>query len=286
MRIAASGPGTRVRSTARIPPMSKDILGRIVAIKREELATCARERPFVAARRQAEAAARGDPPRGFEAAMRARIERGAAAVIAEIKQASPSKGVLREAFDPPAIARSYERHGAACLSVLTDENFFRGALSDLRAARAACALPALRKDFIIDAYQVYEARTSGADAILLIVAVLDDAQLGDFTSIAHELGMDVLVEVHAADELERALRLDTALIGINNRNLRSFDVSLDTTLSLLPRVPPGRLVVTESGIRARGDVARMRAAGVHAFLVGEAFMRAPEPGEALGELFS
>ncbi len=285
MRIAASGPGTRVRSGAQKPPMSEDILERIVAIKREELAACARERPFVAARRKAEAAVRTDPPRGFEAAMRARLERGEAAVIAEIKQASPSKGVLREAFDPPAIARSYEGHGAACLSVLTDENFFRGALSDLRAARAACALPALRKDFIVDAYQVYEARSGGADAILLIVAVLDDAQLAEFTSIARALGMDVLVEVHAADELERALRLDTALLGINNRNLRSFDVSLDTTLSLLPMVPPGKLVVTESGIRAREDVVRMRAAGVNAFLVGEAFMRAPEPGEALGELF-
>ncbi|MDT3679514.1 MAG: indole-3-glycerol phosphate synthase TrpC [Burkholderiaceae bacterium] len=265
--------------------MSSDILERIVTVKRDELAACKRERSFIAARREAEAAVRVDPPRGFEAAMRARIWRGDPAVIAEIKQASPSKGVLRESFDPPAIARSYERHGAACLSVLTDETFFRGALSDLRAARAACALPALRKDFIVDAYQVYEARSNGADAILLIAAVLDDAQLVDFESIARDLGMDVLVEVHGTDELERALRLDTALVGINNRNLRSFDVSLDTTLSLLPLVPSGKIVVTESGIRSREDVARMRAAGVNGFLVGEAFMCAPEPGGALGELF-
>ncbi len=265
--------------------MNSDILERIVTVKREELVSCKRERPFVAARRKAEAAVRADPPRGFEAAMRARIERGDPAVIAEIKQASPSKGVLRETFDPPAIARSYERHGAACLSVLTDETFFRGALSDLRAARAACALPALRKDFIVDAYQLYEARSSGADAVLLIAAVLDDGQLADFESIAHELRMDVLVEVHGADELDRALRLDTALVGINNRNLRSFDVSLDTTLSLLPLVPRGKIVVTESGIRSREDVALMREAGVNGFLVGEAFMRAPEPGEALQAVF-
>ena len=265
--------------------MSDDILERIIAIKREEVAACKREKPFIAARRDAERALRADPPHGFERSMRERIAQGSAAVIAEIKQASPSKGVLRKNFDPPAIAASYERHGAACLSVLTDENFFRGALGDLRAARSACALPALRKDFIVDAYQIYEARSNGADAILLIVAVLEDAQLADFEGIAHDLDMDVLVEVHAADELERALKLDTALVGINNRNLRSFDVSLDTTLSLLPRMPPDRLVVTESGIRTREDVARVRAAGVHAFLVGEAFMRAKEPGEALEALF-
>ncbi|HEY0878596.1 MAG TPA: indole-3-glycerol phosphate synthase TrpC [Zeimonas sp.] len=265
--------------------MSTDILERIVAIKQEEVAACKRERPFVAARREAERAARTDPPRGFEAALRERTVRGEAAVIAEIKQASPSKGVLRVSFDPAQIARSYEGHGATCLSVLTDEPFFRGALGDLRTARAACALPALRKDFIIDAYQIYEARANGADAILLIVAALDDARLAEFEAIAHALGMDVLVEVHAADELDRALKLDTPLVGINNRNLRSFDVSLDTTLSLLPRLPPDRLVVTESGIQSREDVARMRASGVNAFLVGEAFMRAAEPGEALAELF-
>jgi len=294
MRLVADAPGIRNETEAASRKMSseileritsEDILERIIAIKREEVAACKRERPYIAARRMAEAAMRDDPPRGFEASMRARIAQGAAAVIAEIKQASPSKGVLRADFDPPAIARSYQRHGAACLSVLTDEHFFRGALNDLRAARAACALPALRKDFIVDEYQVYEARTNGADAILLIAAVLDDAQLARFESIAHELGMDVLVEVHAADELERALRLETPLVGINNRDLRSFDVSLDTTLSLLPQMPPDRLVVTESGIRSREDVARMRAAGVNAFLVGEAFMRAPEPGEALEGLF-
>jgi indole-3-glycerol phosphate synthase len=294
MRLVADAPGIRIDTEAASRKMSsetleriasEDILERIIAIKREEVAACKRERPYIAARRMAEATVRDDPPRGFEASMRARIGQGAAAVIAEIKQASPSKGVLRADFDPPAIARSYERHGAACLSVLTDEHFFRGALNDLCAARAACALPALRKDFIVDEYQIYEARSNGADAILLIAAVLDDAQLARFESIAHELGMDVLVEVHAADELERALRLETPLVGINNRNLRSFDVSLDTTLSLLPQMPPDRLVVTESGIRSREDVARMRAAGVNAFLVGEAFMRAPEPGEALGALF-
>jgi indole-3-glycerol phosphate synthase len=283
--LVANAPDIRIDPVAASLKMSSDILERIVTVKRDELAACKRERSFIAARREAEAAVRVDPPRGFEAAMRARIWRGDPAVIAEIKQASPSKGVLRESFDPPAIARSYERHGAACLSVLTDETFFRGALSDLRAARAACALPALRKDFIVDAYQVYEARSNGADAILLIAAVLDDAQLVDFESIARDLGMDVLVEVHGTDELERALRLDTALVGINNRNLRSFDVSLDTTLSLLPLVPSGKIVVTESGIRSREDVARMRAAGVNGFLVGEAFMCAPEPGGALGELF-
>ncbi len=265
--------------------MGSDILQRIVAVKRSEVAACKRERPFIAARRAAERAVLADPPRGFERSMRERIAQGAAAVIAEIKQASPSRGVLREPFDPPSIAASYQRHGAACLSVLTDEGFFRGALSDLRSARSACALPALRKDFIVDAYQVYEARSNGADAILLIVAVLDDARLAEFAGIAHELGMDVLVEVHAADELERALTLDSALVGINNRNLRSFDVSLDTTLSLLPLVPSDRLVVTESGIGSRDDVARMREAGVRAFLVGEAFMRADDPGEALGALF-
>ena len=282
----AAASSLRMKTEAASPLMNADILERIVVIKREEVAHCKRERPFIVARRRAEAAVRSDPPRGFEAAMRRRIEQGEAAVIAEIKQASPSKGVLRESFDPPAIARSYARSGAACLSVLTDENFFRGALSDLRAARAACELPALRKDFIVDAYQLYEARSNGADAVLLIVAVLDDGQLADFCAIARELRMDVLVEVHAADELERALRLDTALVGINNRNLRSFDVSLETTLSLLPLVPRDKLVVTESGIRSREDVARMRSAGVNGFLVGETFMLAPEPGEALAGLFA
>ncbi len=265
--------------------MSTDILERIVDIKRNEVAASSRERPFLALRRAAEASVRADPPRGFARALRERIAEGRAAVIAEIKQASPSKGVLRKDFDPPAIAASYAAHGAACLSVLTDERFFRGALADLRAAREACALPALRKDFVIDAYQVYEARCAGADCILLIVAALDEARLSEFESIALSLGMDVLVEVHGADELERALRLETPLVGINNRNLRSFEVSLDTTLALLPRVAPGRLVVTESGIQLRADVARMRAARVDAFLVGETFMRAPDPGVALEALF-
>jgi indole-3-glycerol phosphate synthase len=207
-------------------------------------------------------------------------------VIAEIKKASPSKGLLREPFDPPAIAASYAAHGAACLSVLTDERFFQGSLDDLRAARAACSLPALRKDFVVDPWQVYEARAHGADCILLIVAALDDARLTEFEAIAHALSMDVLVEVHDAAELDRALALKTPLVGVNNRNLRSFEVSLDTTLALLPRIPGDRMVVTESGILGPADVARMRQAGVNAFLVGEAFMRAPDPGEALATLFA
>src|SRR5690606_31232828 len=190
------------------------------------------------------------------------------------------KGLLREPFDPPAIAASYAAHGAACLSVLTDERFFKGSLDDLRAARAACSLPVLRKDFVVDPWQVYEARAHGADCILLIVAALDDARLAEFEAIAHALSMDVLVEVHDAAELDRALALKTPLVGVNNRNLRSFEVSLDTTLALLPRIPGDRLVVTESGILGPADVATMRQAGVNAFLVGEAFMRAREPGEA------
>lgn len=265
--------------------MAEDILARIVAVKREEVAAARRLQSDAALRAQAEAACSAQPVRGFERALRAKIAAGRAAVIAEIKKASPSKGLLREPFDPPAIAARYAAHGAACLSVLTDERFFRGSLDDLRAARAACALPVLRKDFVVDAWQVYEARANGADCILLIVAALDDAQLAEFASIARALSMDVLVEVHDAAELDRALALGTPLVGINNRNLRSFEVSLDTTLALLPRIPPDRLVVTESGILAPADVARMRQAGVNAFLVGEAFMRAPDPGEALATLF-
>jgi indole-3-glycerol phosphate synthase len=214
------------------------------------------------------------------------VHGGKAAVIAEVKRASPSKGVLREHFVPAQIAASYALHGAACLSVLTDERFFQGSAAYLQQARAACSLPVLRKDFIVDEYQVFESRALGADCILLIVACLDDAQLLDLEACAIALGLAVLVEVHDGAELERALRLHTPLLGINNRNLRSFEVTLETTLGLLPQVPPGRLPVTESGILARGDVERMRGAGVHAFLVGEAFMRAADPGVALAELFA
>jgi len=224
--------------------------------------------------------------RGFAHALHARIGAGAAAVIAEIKKASPSQGVIRADFQPDAIARSYADAGAACLSVLTDIDYFQGADDYLRMARAACALPVLRKDFTIDAYQVVEARVLGADCILLIVAALDDDALVMLSSLAMELGMDVLVEVHDLDELERALQVPVPLIGINNRNLRSFAVSLDTTLAMKDAVPSDRLLVTESGIHARADVQRMRAAGVHAFLVGEAFMRAPDPGAELARLFA
>jgi indole-3-glycerol phosphate synthase len=260
-----------------------DILDKIVGVKREEIAAALKLRPLAAVR--AEAEARRDM-RGFEAALRAKVAAGRAAVIAEVKKASPSKGVLREHFVPAEIAASYERHGAACLSVLTDERFFQGHADYLHQARAACALPVLRKDFMVDAYQVYEARAMGADCILLIAACLDDAQMRDLEACAVALGMDVLVEVHDGAELERALALKTPLLGINNRNLRSFEVTLDTTLGLLPRVPAEKLLVTESGILSRADVQRMRAAEVHAFLVGEAFMRAPDPGEALAALFA
>lgn len=260
-----------------------DILQRIVAVKHEEIAAAQRLRPLAVVR--AEAEARRDV-RGFAAGLRHKLGQGVAAVIAEVKKASPSKGVLREHFVPAEIAASYERHGAACLSVLTDERFFQGSADFLRAARAACALPVLRKDFMVDAYQVFEARAMGADCILLIAACLDDVQLRDLEACALALGMDVLVEVHDGVELERALALKTPLVGINNRNLRSFAVSLETTLALLPRVPAERLLVTESGILAPADVQRMRGAGVHAFLVGEAFMRADDPGAALARLFA
>jgi indole-3-glycerol phosphate synthase len=225
------------------------------------------------------------PARDFVGALRAKVATGQAAVIAEIKKASPSKGVIREHFVPAEIAASYARHGAACLSVLTDRPFFQGDAACLQQARAACELPALRKDFMVDAYQVDEARAWGADCILLIAACLDDVRMAELEAQALELGMAVLVEVHDGDELERALRLKTPLLGINNRNLRSFEVTLDTTLGLLARVPADRLLVTESGILGRDDVLRMRAAGVHAFLVGEAFMRADDPGDALADLF-
>ena len=260
-----------------------DILERIVAVKREELIAARAVRSLASWRDEAEA--RRDV-RGFEAALRAKITTGQAAVIAEVKKASPSKGVLREHFVPAEIAASYERGGASCLSVLTDERFFQGSDAFLQQARAACALPVLRKDFMIDEYQVVEARALGADCILLIAACLSDAQMAELEASAHALGMDVLVEVHDGAELERALRLKTPLLGINNRNLRSFEVTLETTLGMLPRVPADRLVVTESGILARADAQRMRDAGVHAFLVGEAFMRAPDPGAALADLFA
>jgi len=223
--------------------------------------------------------------RDFEGALRAKIAAGQAAVIAEVKKASPSKGVLREDFIPADIAQSYAEHGAACLSVLTDRQFFQGQPDYLKQARASCDLPVLRKDFMVDPYQVYEARAMGADCILLIAACLDDAQMADLEAIARNLDMAVLVEVHDGAELDRALRLKTPLVGINNRNLRSFEVSLSTTLDLLPRMPADRLLITESGIMGAADVQIMRDAGVHAFLVGEAFMRAPDPGAALSGLF-
>lgn len=266
-----------------------DILQRIVEVKRREVAEGRRARPLEVLRREAEASCTAADlrvrPRGFERALRAKIARGAPAVIAEIKKASPSKGVIREHFDPLAIAASYERAGAACLSVLTDREFFQGAPEYLQGARAACALPVLRKDFIIDVWQVCEARAMGADCILLIVAALDDGPMAELEACARSLGMDVLVEVHDADELDRALRLRTPLVGINNRNLRTFETSLDTTINLLPRISPDKLVVTESGILSGDDVKKMRDADVHAFLVGEAFMRAPDPGAELARLF-
>ncbi len=260
-----------------------DILLKILRRKREEIAQRSARTSQRELRRRIEANA--DTPRGFVRAIEAAIDSGRPAVIAEIKKASPSKGVLREDFQPDAIARSYARAGAACLSVLTDVDFFQGADAYLQQARAACDLPVLRKDFIIDDYQVYEARALGADCILLIAAALDDARMAELASLARQLGLDVLVEVHDGDELERALALNLPLIGINNRNLRNFQVSLQTTLDLLPRIPPQCTVVTESGILSPQDVALMRQHDVHAFLVGEAFMRAPDPGERLADLF-
>ena len=260
-----------------------DILDRLLAVKAAAVDAARRDCPLAAMR---ERAAAGAPVRDFAAALRAKIAAGAAAVIAEIKKASPSKGVLRADFDPSAIAASYAAGGAACLSVLTDRQFFQGAPEYLAAARAACALPALRKDFIVDPYQVYEGRALGADCILLIVAALDLSRLRDLEALALDLGMAVLVEVHDAAELDVALQLRTPLVGINNRNLRTFEVTLETTLGLLGKVPADRLLVTESGILSRDDVQRMRAAGVGDFLVGEAFMRADDPGAALARLFA
>ena len=264
-----------------------DILQKIVAVKHEEIAAAVRKKPLEAMRFDAESRVL---TRDFEGALRAKIAAGQAAVIAEIKKASPSKGVIREDFIPADIAQSYaEGDGqvsAACLSVLTDKQFFQGSADYLKQARASCDLPVLRKDFMVDPYQVYEARAMGADCILLIVACLDDARMADLEAIAHGMNMGVLVEVHDREELHRALKLKTRLVGINNRNLRSFEVTLQTTLDLLPEVPADRLLITESGILGQADVQTMRAANVNAFLVGEAFMRAPEPGLALAELFA
>jgi len=259
-----------------------DILKRILDRKQEEIAARQAVRSSDDLRRQI-----ADLPRarGFSAAIERKIAAGQAAVIAEIKKASPSKGLLRADFQPAQIARSYEVAGAACLSVLTDVEFFQGSDECLRAARAACSLPVLRKDFTIDPYQVYESRVLGADCILLIVAALSDTQLNELNGLATEVGLDVLVEVHDGRELERALQLEAPLVGINNRDLRTFETRLETTLELLPRIPAGRVVVTESGIHARTDVQRLRSLGVNAFLVGEVFMKASDPGACLAELF-
>lgn len=263
-----------------------DILDKIVAVKHQEVVAAKQRTPLASIRFDAESRVL---TRDFVGALRAKVSAGQAAVIAEVKKASPSKGVIREDFIPADIAQSYaEGDGgvsAACLSVLTDKQFFQGSIDYLKQARASCDLPVLRKDFMVDAWQIYESRAIGADAILLIAACLDDTQMKDFEAIALGLGMSVLVEVHDAAELDRALKLKTPLIGVNNRNLRDFEVSIQTTIDLLPKLPADRLLVTESGVATREDVASLRGAGIHAFLVGEAFMRAPEPGEALAALF-
>ncbi|KVE34635.1 indole-3-glycerol phosphate synthase TrpC [Burkholderia sp. TSV86] len=258
-----------------------DILDKIIAVKREEIAAAQKNTPLDALKQQASSR----DARDFVGALLKQHAAGHAAVIAEVKKASPSKGVLREHFVPADIARSYERHGAACLSVLTDEQFFQGSARYLEQARAACSLPVLRKDFIVDAYQVLEARAMGADAILLIAAALDTPLMQDLEAYAHSLGLAVLVEVHNRDELREALTLKTPLVGINNRNLRTFETTIDTTIGMLDAIPDDRIVVTESGILSRADVERMEAAGVHTFLVGEAFMRADDPGAALAQMF-
>jgi len=259
------------------------ILERILQVKRREIAAARSHTPMEHMERQARAA---PPPRDFAGALRSKIAAGAPAVIAEIKRASPSKGLLRPDLDPKAIAKSYEKAGAACMSVLTDKEFFQGSPEDLAAAREACALPALRKDFVVEPYQVYESRAMGADCILLIAACLARQDMQGLEALALDLGLAVLVEVHDATELEAALTLRTPLIGINNRDLRTFETRLDTTLQLFPRIGPGRVAVTESGIGSKNDVHRLREAGVQAFLVGETFMRAPDPGTALEELFN
>lgn len=259
-----------------------DILNKILAVKREEVAAAQAAKSLAAVRAEAEAQA---PPRDFVGNIRAKVGSGGTAIIAEIKKASPSKGVIRPDFHPAGIAADYAKHGAACLSVLTDRQYFQGSPDYLQQARAACALPVLRKDFMIDPYQVYEARAMGADAILLIVAALSDDAMRELEDLALSLGMAVLVESHDAGEIDRALRLKTPLQGINNRNLRTFEVSLDTTLAHLARIPADRIVITESGILAPADVALMKRHHVNAFLVGEAFMRAPSPGAELARLF-
>ncbi|MBL8310130.1 MAG: indole-3-glycerol phosphate synthase TrpC [Burkholderiales bacterium] len=263
-----------------------DILTKIIATKHEEIAAAMRAKPLAAIRTDAEARARAGDLRDFAGAIEAKIAAGHSAVIAEIKKASPSKGILRENFVPADIARSYEAGGAACLSVLTDRSYFQGATEFLQQARAACGLPVIRKDFIVDAYQVYEAAAMGADCVLLIVGALEWNQMLALEALAVELGLAVLVESHDSAELDAALTLQTSLIGINNRDLRSFNVSLSTTTDLLSRIPAGKRVITESGILGRDDVQHMRAHGVHSYLVGEAFMRAPDPGRALAELFA
>lgn len=264
-----------------------DVLNRILDVKAEEVAAAKKHRDLASLRREVETdtGARNEL-RGFEAGLRTKIAAGHAGVIAEVKKASPSRGILRADFRPSEIAASYAANGAACLSVLTDVQFFQGAPEYLQQARAACSIPVLRKDFMIDLYQVYQARSWGADCILLIAAALDRGLMADLEACAHELGMGVLVEVHNADELGAALQLKTAMLGINNRNLRTFETSLCTTIDLLPRISPDKLVITESGILTPDDVKRMRDADVHAFLVGEAFMRAPDPGMELQRLFN
>jgi indole-3-glycerol phosphate synthase len=263
-----------------------DILNKILDVKADEISAAKKHQDLASLRRDVESNTEARRQiRGFETSLRGKIAAGKAGVIAEVKKASPSKGVLREDFHPAEIATSYAKHGAACLSVLTDERFFQGAPDYLKQARSACAIPALRKDFMIDPYQVYQARSWGADCILLIVAALDHGLMRELEACAHDIGMDVLVEVHDADELDAALKLKTALLGINNRNLRTFETTLDTTINLLPRIPEDKLVITESAIRTRDDVQRMRDHAVHAFLVGEAFMRAQDPGAELAQLF-
>lgn len=260
-----------------------DILNKIIATKTQEVAAAKAAKPLAVVQQEAATAL---ATRDFVGSIRAKIANNQAAVIAEIKKASPSKGVIRADFQPAAIAASYEQGGAACLSVLTDVEYFQGSPEYLKQARAACNLPVLRKDFMIDAYQVYEARAMGADCILLIAAAIDLAKMRELETIAHSLGMAVLVEVHNGEELDLALQLETPLLGINNRNLRTFDVTLDTTLGLLARIPAHKIVVTESGIFTQADVALMRQNHVHTFLVGEAFMRQPEPGVELAKVFA